>query len=317
MTIPTQYSRLEAGIDFWPVADEPSSRGAQWRFQRCSINDNGRLPIVPTVVDWPYASDINGQAYPAGLVGVITSWDIRATVEENYDTGCIVAVPAELPSGYTPRLYRDHQHQLNQSLSIPMSIGRWTPLNAAPFSSYFGFAGPAADLGLRVRSTEGLHDYDWLPDNHHNLALTCNDAFTGEAPWLFGYLTGLRYFRLRIVDAGVDEKLQVRMQSDGTQPATALTPADTLIWEHELLSGAGSYDSGYVYINHEAPFGQRCYYQLFNYTKVAGVYVPGPRSVLDFEAGPRLDIPLPFLASSVSGDVVVPGGIVPGVIPGY
>ena len=286
--------------------------------KQCTIGD---------VVAWPHATDFNGQAFPSGLLGV--TWGDTYTNTLTVFNDNLIAVPETLPSGYLARPDREHARRITGSYTI----GQMAPITLGSLS-FERFTGWTADnTGPRLRSAEGLVDYDWFPENLGVSGGTHTDVTGGGT---FAPVTGLRYVRgtfSALPSADYSRaRWRVGRKPDGTAIGGAdydanglLTLGDTFYQSAEIT--AFPYDSGYLFhdggtYDFHCPDGSRSYVYVINdYYYTAGAYwVTAVAAFYEgyfrYYYGPRLDIPFPFTVCG-RDNMVAAGGILPGYLPGY
>lgn len=261
----------------------------------------GSYPIIPTVIDWPLTVDQNGVAFPAGIVGVLHSYDYTLSEADNFQGNTsthLIAVPDTLNTGsYSPRWQRDHRNKAPE-LGTPYT-----------FAGLYGQASPADLFGpttyaltrdYSIRTPQALTPYPWMPENSGDwgadiISITPGFAQTGFA------LTGFRYIRvIGTNDNAVATDLKIIR--NGTPDVTLYTQSIP----------PGPYDTGVLFHNGTtqdwyAPLGDKRFFT---------VQTPDVLHNPVIAAGPRLDIPLPYLATGPNH--VIPGGVWIGAgIPGY
>ncbi len=307
------------------------------RFGRGGAAGHATSGIVPQVIAWPHSADDNGDSYPAGLVGVRFRYRHERPTPSTDADNELVAVPAELPAGYSHRWLRDH----NQGTRGRSSAGS----NSTDFSistSSFMPGAVSAQSQYLVRVDDGLYDVPrlalpalsagaWLPYNQGTKALTCPNpsgisdltwpGTTGETSltsatgiWMSTPCAGFRYFRWAVhYNALEDFRVRIYCNSDGSQTY----PPDTIIDEQWFpTAGPGVFYSSTVG-PYDFPLGSPRFIGIDGAYRIppATTWNPGGMSAR-IQMGARLDIPFPFLATG-EGDLFAPGGIVPGTVPGY
>ncbi len=313
-----------------------------YRFNRGAAAGHATSGIVPQAVAWPHTADLNGDSFPAGLVGVRMAYVHQQLDPVAYNDARLIAVPAVLPAAYTPRWNRDH-NQGTRGLSTAGSI-----------STDFGLSTNAFMPGARstpgqwlLRADDGLYDVPrynsggvtstWAPYNAGQNCLVCNNpsgvsdltwsGTTGETlvsgyagvpgfdgTWFTSPCAGVRYLRFACHFNSAGE-LRIRFICNANGSKTF--PADTVLAEWVFsVAGPGVYYSSTV-----GPFNATLGSPKFYGFSAEDRLLPadpwrGVTAGIRIQAGPRLDIPLPFTATG-EGSLIAPGGVVPGSLPGY
>lgn len=245
--------------------------------------------VIPTVETLPWATDFNGQGYPAGTVGVRVAYppgqDDGAEVQGGASIYSLVLVPSALPDGYTPRLVREHFYRPGGGAGFGQA---WFQAGFSPLPPYY-----ASATSHQIRLADGLHDY-WLtiPEAHGRDGYTGTVASSG---WNNTASAGLRYLQWQGVQPGIT--VELRCNANGSSAGTG----DTSLALY-TNSGGSNADSPFFTAGLQFPLGEKRRL----YFKVS----PSPPDVITLIAGPRVDLPLPFLTSGPS--IVVPGGYLPG-----
>lgn len=307
-----------------------------YRMGRGSSASQASSGIVPQVVAWPHSVDDNGDSYPAGLVGVRLRYrhERLAPVTDADDE--LIAVPAVLPSDYSPRWLRDH-NQGSRGLSTVGQISTDFAVTTSP-TMPGGVAQPGQYL---VRADDGLYDVPrlalpslnagaWLPYNQGHKARVClnlagvsdltwpgttgTSICSATGTWMTSPCPGFRYLRWSChYNALEDFRIRVFCNSDGSQTY----PPDTIIDDQWFPTGGpGAFYSSTVG-PYNFPLGE-CRFIGFDgayRTPPSPTWIP-QRVDIRIQMGARLDIPFPFMATG-EGDLIALGGIVPGSVPGY
>jgi hypothetical protein len=304
---------------------------------------------MPSVVAWPFAVDSNGEAYPAGLVGVYSNFvynESAATFNQR-----LIAVPDTLPVGYTPRMERDHNRAPADSSKTPNRIGQSSPFEIVNYGAFSGntgdhcwgedaavYTGGSITPCPRIRTAQALTNYRFMPENLGDSAGVAIGSKAGGSHTAFNGLfssQGLRYLRIVCDFTGYDAnytKCRITVGHFGDANTKVTNPGvtggqypalpSTIWYQQETLAG-GTLDTGYVYGGWSFPLGQRgdiaIYPEIFDSS--AGLWkVFRPLEVSPFAYSfywqRRLDLPMPWTFSG-EGGLIAPGGVVPGVIPGY
>ncbi len=294
---------------------------------------------IGQVVSWPYATDSNGQTYPSGLLGVsIGAADLYNQGVTAFNTG-LIAVPDTLPAGWTPRAVQEHC----RGIGLGMLKGQMCPFSYTGSTGgyYVGWEtdGTTSPQAPRIAGESTLYPYIFWPENLGSAAFHFNDV-NGWGPT--GKSMGLRYFRSRVVYTGIFDPVYydygqfqiVRSLTPASaiplDPVTGLwTDADATVWTSPHITA--DYDSGYLFdvtdADFKAPAGTRAYFSSRFTLHTAATNPADPpntwrRPTFDLISasehwwGPRLDIPLPFPVFG-ENNTVAPGGVYPGILPGY
>lgn len=266
MTTPPKYFQLATKDPFvFDSGSRPARALGRARQIKIALGH-----VIPTVETWPYATDSNGQSYPAGTVGVRIAWvpglDDTTEVGAVASFRALIPVPSELPAGYTARLARDHNYFPGSGGSM---FGQaWLTTGFSPLPPYH------AGAACRIRLADGLHDYAAsLPESHGEDAYS---AFFPSTAWSDYPTAGFRYVQLALGQ-------ELRCYADGHKGTSGADLGDTV-----LLTGTGAIQVGPMF----APGEKR--------------FIRYPTGTI--KAGPRVDLPLPFLTSGPG--IVVPGGYV-------
>lgn len=321
MTLGGQFLRNERGF-YAQVLAGAQLRNAVWRAGR-TRHMNGQLSqaIVPVCTPWPFSSDANGVAYPAGTVGVRYRYSPFDPTPDATNNALLVAVPSALPAGYTFRPSRDHlstptvhpwndncqQWGFDSSLFTPGTIG----------SNRVDFSGKPTWF---LRTTSGLSPYNWFPENLGQSAYgpitapstigNLNAASGTPVGWFSEPIGGIRYLQLqydRSVVGGPSDTLlfELVVNADGSQTQ----PGDTVVWSATVNGGTGTYDSGLVMLNWNAPSHSKVWMGWRLYWSVVTRYVFSTQ--VHLMMGARLDIPFPWTCYGLDGSgnhIVAPGG---------
>jgi hypothetical protein len=325
-----------------------ASRGYQfsdgYRFARGNLAAQSAVYIVPQVEEWPYSVDLNGQSFPAGLVGVWFKYTHLDPTPTTTNEKLLIAVPSVLPAGFTHRWLRDH------------NVGRQTLGGVAPAYNSCAFdlspnpsdppltltpsGGGSAPSDWMIRTAEAMTPYTWLPENCGDYCYTGD--FTGGGtpniqlgnPFSFGGLypvqyfnglcAGMRYFRLMYEDGvGTTDNLRIRLVCDSTGGISQ--PADTTLDEW-IWSGTGApvtHDTGWVGPYNAPADGTKVYFGTTVDVQWGGVGAwlsSSLGSAAICGMGPRLDLPFPWTAcgmDSGGAHIIAPGGVLTGTVPGY
>lgn len=307
--------------------------------------------IVPQVEPWPYTTDANGQSYPSGLVGVrFTYTSQRGNDLVTFNDTSLVAVPDTLSADYLHRWESDHN--IAPLATNPHRVGQSSPQpslsSGSVHSNVYGWAGSSSPFPVNLSEGNTFTEYTWMPENRGNSCIT-EVVMNRKIVWAAAPTAGMRYFRYATIQTnGVFLRQWVRLRisrfADGHQGSAGTFGTfgsggeigDTIVYE---LVGFRDYpgpwstywlDSGWQAAL-ESPLGERCFYcysiELVNQVPAGGLPTEadwlfdetfGGGQTLWF--GPRVDLPLPwtFTGLDASGDhLIAPGGVVPGVVPGY
>ncbi len=298
--------------------------------------------LRPTVVPWFLGVDRWGVSYPAGLFGVVdrvaqlypaadpfsTEWvDLWASDAMNVSSAFdahVVAVPQVLPVGYSARYKRDWH--------------AGTPVNALN-AGYVNF-GPISSGGYPVRliGNGGFARYRWLP--HPFIWGHSGHPLAGGAV----VNVGSKFFM--VYDAGPgNRKVQIQLGFTAVGGTWSSGTADVKL-SHNPAGPIGSTSSDGSTVDYTRVFTladfsfvgsngltawidvgvingnlQNTLTEFQSSIDMTSALAGGFASTtgycsITFRLSPRCDIPLPFTTTS-KGNVIAPGGIVTGSIPGY
>lgn len=270
---------------------------------------------IPTVVPWPHASDVNGIAYPAGLVGVRFGYQYQTPDPEATMNAALVAVPDTLPVGYTARPIRDHLPQTHVGNSQKFGLG-FNPYHPSTYPSDYPTTAP-----WYLRSDTGMSTYNWFPENKGNNAFYTDFPGTaGNIPfvdlagatWMNSVSAGMRYFRFRenpyFGTVGWKNRYRIGYS---TSVGTSTTMPSTILdeWVFTQTAGLNAFSipqSG----PYNAPVGQKVYFAIvFQLDTGSGYGFSGSRIFPIM--GARVDIPFPFTCTGLDasgGHLIAPGG---------
>jgi len=343
MTTVRRHQNLLAGSIITSTANlNARTRKAARGFQSAESH----VAVMPCVVPWPHATDTNGATYQHDLYGVYSGFTY--TNSEATFNASLVPVPQELPSGYTHRWKRDHNISTADNSKTPNRIGQSSPFamvagtGRSSTEVFFPFDwAPLSYVAPRIRTAQALTSYNFGPENR---GTSCGSTFSASGPGGHVLFTtqGLDYFRwvLTTAFAATYSKFRVTVGyfTDGSASSdhvgflgsgrTYYTAyPDNILFQEEKVSGV-AYDSGFLYNGdgtHDftVPVGERAYLQMvfegFNIADAAWVLETNyttftrPHSL---QWRRRTDIPLPWTCTGENG-LIAPGGVVPGIIPGY
>lgn len=293
--------------------------------------------IRPAVVPWVLASDRYGVAYPAGLLAVVDSiaqktpaagifpveweeyWEYNISLAESNQH--VVAVPQVLPVGYTARLKRDWHNGLPAS---SLTAGYTT--------------GVVASGGYRVRTADGYNLYRWRPDpriwGYAGTPLSQNVSPSVGFKSFQVYTAGPGVRKLQFQIAYVDRSgfpwvgsIPIKLSHDAAGPISSPTVDGTTVdfsasYSYANFSGAGvgtTYSTAWIDAGAISGTAQNTLTEFQSSMDLTAAIAGGLFSfgvVVSWRLSPRCDIPLPFTTTS-QGDVIAPGGIAAGSIPGY
>ncbi len=292
--------------------------GAMARFPLANVFSTA---MVPAIVEWPFASDANGQAYPAGTVGWYCKYTSQTADPTTTNNNNLMAVPDTLPAGYTLRKLRDH------NLGLGATVGRKGSAaytHGTAQSSGGGFSHNSASPSVWfIRSEQVLTSYLWLPECAAQQCFAFpissgGSTISGALPtqW-FPISAGFRYLRLDMLGTGAPtETYRISLVKNADNSNTQ--PGDTVV-DSWTTPGNVAWDTGYLG-PYESTLGTKCFFGLRVEVKIgAGAYGYTTRSV-GIRAAPRCDIPFPWTTCGLdaSGNPLIsPGGIVTGAVPGY
>ncbi len=302
--------------------------------------------------DWQLSTDKNGVAYPAGLkqIRMKHKWNVLDVSLMNggtYLPDYIVAVPADIPAGYTNTNLRFDTQALHggvfgQGQRVPTAPVLVSP----PGYLYVG----GSRFGTFVRTPSTLEAYQWMPENVGNSCWPArdgsgNEIFGNYSGWTdpgtaqgntrpYGRTAGMRYIRFTFDSTATTATLRVQVRRDATPvEADDFVPGTVVCYDSGSI-GPGVFDSGFIYHGdpgvdlYSPTLGTLWNFEVaveisdgmggWNYVSPTWLAVhAADMTHIDwhFYAGPRLDIPLPWNVSTDS--YMVPGGIVAGAITGY
>lgn len=265
--------------------------------------------VRPYVIPWTTASDTWGIAFPAGLVGVVTSFNTvtgagayNDRMEANWGVsgGGAILVPGVLPAGYTARLVREW-HSAAQSLARVRTADGYNTMTWMPSTSPFGESRNFSNFnygGVTLMTISGLGtEYGTFASSHIGWR---------NLQWRLRYPTmdtsGL---------PNADLTLRISHNADGSNPGAAL--GDTTDWTDTINTSTiphtgSAYESAWedLAIDLHPTLGTVSTFRLdINYTWVFGLL----SFIYEFRMSPRLDVPYPFTATGI-GDLIAPGGLV-------
>lgn len=293
--------------------------------------------LRPTVVPWLLAADRYGVAYPANLYGVVDSiaqktpasgsypteweefWEYQLSLAESNQH--IVAVPQVLPVGFTPRLKRDWHAGL-------------------PFNSLTaGYTSGVINTGgYRVRTSDGYDLYRWRPDPRvwgyagTQLSQSISPSIGSKYFQVYNVGPGNRKVQFQI--AYVDRSgfpwvgsIPIKLSHNaagaiGSTTADGSTTDFSATYSYADFSGSGlgtTYSTAWIDVGVINGTMQNTLTEFQSSMDLTAALAGGLFSfgvVISWRLSPRCDIPLPFTTTS-RGDVIAPGGIVTGSIPGY
>jgi len=329
MTDPALYENLIAAP--YTLGGQNTASVAR-RHGRGNLSTETKNSILPIVETWTKATDANGVAFPGGLIGVRTG--ASYTDSDAAREAAQVAVPATLPAGYTPRNGQSVDWFAGPG-NRTATHGQWAPLPSFPAPAQ----DQATSTQYKILGETALYTYTWLPENVGGGG-TSNSNNVNHS--VLTRTAGYRYIRCNYSPVGsglttTRPKVRFRLgyMIDGTLPPNVLQPTgnfgvapDVVAWEYEHATASVAYDTGFLihdgatYNFHAPTFGTRICMMLYR-----EYWVPSgscwdlgnvnhvPSTI--FYSGPRLDLALPFSVVNATGSLVAPGGVVPGVIPGY
>ncbi len=257
---------------------------------------------------WPWSVDTNGESYPGDIVGV-RYFDSPTAGDANNET--MIAVPSELPSGYTQSWLRDHLHSKSFE-SIPIGMNTF-PTDYGISDLRIGDPTSPVTVYKIKPPSGGITPYIWMPENRSNIAqyaVVVGSLFPGA---------GYRYIGFDfLVSGGSAWTWRARFKRGSTVlyefiDTTAPPPGPAVRVSSPIMYHDGGANDFYA-----PTLGTR--ETTFNVTfeiDTGGGYADGNAAAQDFHfiSGPRLDIPLPFVVTGTT--VHAPGGIVTGSVPGY
>ncbi len=351
MTDIPRYTRMPEFLDLTIAEDRKMlSSKRMWR-SFVSSDSNNIYPVCDG--DWQLTNDYNGAPYPSGLkqARLRHKWDRQdiSDMSSLYVDDYIVAVPTDLPAGYTATALKYETQMLAKFTGV--GANDRTPaapsLIAPPGHHYGTGAGP---IGAFIRTPAALEVYPWMPENVGNACWPWRDYMGNEVAGNYsgwpgpgiaqgnmatqGWTAGMRYIKFTFDTTAIGVALRVQVRRDATPIEADRLVAGTVVCYNSGSIGAGVYDSGFIYhgdpgVDMYSPtLGTRWNFEVaVERDDGMGGWVPVTTSWLDvhaadmshidwhFYAGPRLDIPLPWNVSTDS--YMVPGGIVAGAITGY
>ncbi len=265
--------------------------------------------IRPYCVPWTPTADQWGVAFPAGLVGIVTTANLPSPLTGDLDAdfatkwadlsggSSMVGVPGVLPVGY--------------------NIGDYVPWQTT-----------AWDLA-NLPSASGWTTQTWLPTSSPNgisrgpLTLVGSGGTTGDPPGYMlmypGQMTGFRkvQYKLRSGQAWLtmptyDQTMKVSHNANGTNPGSAL--GDTVDATSHVTDADFVNVSSFIWSTNWIDLGQiiassigtMTYFSLQTDSS-ASPFSLANGVTIEFRLSPRMDVPYPVSVMG-QGDLIAPGG---------